>query len=156
LRGRLYVALGHQSFDEMLLKRDVVSSTTAKKLIAIAEQVPRAQALALGQEKAHELVKYTEWTEEEDTVGELVKNDARIEGKPVSSATAAHVRVARQRLRQKKPATDRAKAEVARFDAADTKLRAFLRSHGLASPTLARKVRGWVLRLSVDDVESLS
>jgi hypothetical protein len=155
LRDKLYVALGHQSFEEMLLKRNVVSLATAKKLIGIAEQVPREQALALGPEKAHQLVRYTEWTEAEDTVAELVKNDAVIEGKPVSQATTADVQAATQKLRKKKPAKPGQKAEVVEVAAADKKLRAFLKKHGLPSPKLTQKWRTWVLRLSVEDIAAL-
>jgi hypothetical protein len=156
LRDKLYVALGHQSFEEMLLKRDVVSLATAKKLIGIAEQVPREQALALGPEKSHQLVRYTEWTEAEDTVAELVKNDAVIEGKPVSQASTTDVQAATQKLRQKtRPGKQGHKSELAEVAAADAKLRAFLKEHGLSSPKLKQKGRTWVLRLSVEDIGAL-
>jgi hypothetical protein len=156
LRDKLFVALGHQSFEELLSKRTVVSLATAKRLITIAEQVPREQALKLGPNKAYELVRYTEWTDEEDTVAELVKTDALVDGKPVSQASATHVSAASQRLRQKKkPQSATAKELAARMEKGQAALQAFLIAHGVAEPDVERSGRGWNVRISVEQVEGL-
>ena len=55
MRERLYAALGHASFDEMLAERKVMGRTQAYKLLAVVRALPKRKATDLGLEKASAL-----------------------------------------------------------------------------------------------------
>jgi hypothetical protein len=155
LRERLYSDLGHKSFRQMLEARKMMSLSTAKKLIAIAENVPENQAHELGTEKAYELVRLTASTTEKDSVSGLVDADASIGGQRVSQSNAVDVKEARQRVREEAPRTEAERRLVARRRAADARLREFLIAHGVARPAFSRAGNSWLVRLSLADVEAL-
>lgn len=151
LRERLYSDLGHKSFRQMLEARKMMSLSTAKKLIAIAEHVPENQAHELGQEKAYELLRLTASTEADDSVSQLVEGEA-----PVTQSSVAEVKKQRQRVREDAAPRTRAERElVARRRAADARLREFLISHGVGRPSFSRAGNSWLVRLSLADVEAL-
>ena len=99
LDDRLYEALGHASFSEMLEARSVMSTTAAKRLVAVAEHLPREQALRLGQQKSYDLVAYAAATPEHDVAATLAEVDAEIGGKRLSRASSRELQAAAARAR---------------------------------------------------------
>lgn len=124
---QLYRALGHRSFETMLEAHDVMSATQARKLIALVERLPRAEALALGQEKAYALVSYTAATPEPDVPVELARADAKIGGKKLSKVSVRELEVAakqaRDRARAAKPKTAAERQRAAEDKALLTKVK---------------------------------
>ena len=114
LREKLYESLGYASFEALLTARELLGISQATKLIAVVEQVPREQAVRLGSEKAYALVSYAGATPAADSPASLVADDARIDGKPVSSSSSrdllAATRKVRAAVRDARPATPGATA----------------------------------------------
>jgi hypothetical protein len=98
---KLHFAAGFASFGEMLKARDVMSLTSAKKLIAIVASVPVEKALALGVEKAYALARYTAATPEPDSPALLLDADAEVAGTKVSVATVRDLNLASKKARAK-------------------------------------------------------
>lgn len=155
LRHKLYAALGFDSFRSMLAQHRVVSFTLAKKLIAIADKVPKKVALGLGQEKSYALVEYINATAADDSVSELVESNTALAGKPLSASSAREVREAAQVARRNNPRGPAARAREARARQAEEKLRDILARLGLTTPVLTRVGTEWNLRLSLAEVEAL-
>lgn len=153
LDQKLYAALGHASFEAMLAAHDVMGLTQAKKLIALVANVPRDQALALGQEKAYELVAYTAATPEADTPAALLAADAAIGGKPLSRASLRELQAATKAVRAKQAAAkpkskaERDAARVARD--ARAKVSALLKKAGVARPAIEVTKSAIVVRLTL-------
>jgi hypothetical protein len=159
LDQKLYAALGHPSFEAMLEAHDVMGARQARKLVALVSAIPRAQALALGQEKAYALVAYTAATPEPDVAAELAKKDAKIGSKPISQASVRELQRAtkavhakRAALRPKTPAA-LAAARAAR-DARASVLRA-IRKLGIARPEVETTADRVVVRLSFAQAATL-
>jgi len=101
-KKRLYVALGHQSFDDMLEKRSIMSRSQAFKLLAIRDsKVTREQAIALGQDKTYALCRYAKATAGPDSVPLLLERGISVEGKlrSVDKLTVAQITRAAQKTR---------------------------------------------------------
>lgn len=121
LEKKLYGVGGHAGLESFLQAEGLLSYRQATKLIALVRKVPRAQALALGQEKAYALVAYTEATPEADSPEGLVVADAKVGAKPVSKSSVREIEAATRTVRgaerAKRPPTKaeraRAKAEAA-------------------------------------------
>jgi hypothetical protein len=153
LRRRLYLAIGFDSFESMLAQHRVVSLTLAKKLIAIADRVPKSVAMKLGQEKSYALVEYINATAAEDSVKELLESNALVQGKPVNDASVREVREAAKKEREESPA---ARVREARARKAEAKLREILAALGVASPSIERSGRVFGVKLSIEEVEGLA
>jgi hypothetical protein len=144
LRKKLYVALGHESFAEMLAARNVMGAMTAKRLIEVVEKVPLEQALQLGPEKAYALARYTEATPELDTPAGLLESGAEIGGKKVADASLRDLtragKEARARTKPKRAASPEQTAAVK----AARDVSAWLRGHKVrgASVTAKRGAKG--------------
>lgn len=114
LKKKLYLALGHKSFREMLSASDVMSWSKAKQLIEIVDTMDRERALALGSEKAYALARYTAATPEPDTPEWLLSTGAKVRNKPVAEASLREIREATRDVRKKvtpgKAVTPEAKA----------------------------------------------
>ena len=98
---RLYSALGHRSFGELLSARKVMSRSQAHKLIALVSALPRDKALALGSEKAALLVRYSGATPEADPPAWLLERGSLPGGKKVSEASARDLQLAATQARRK-------------------------------------------------------
>ncbi len=104
LDKKLYGVAGHSGLEGLLEAEGLMSYRQATKLIALVRKVPRAQALALGQEKAYALVSYTEATPEADSPAELVAADAKVGAKSVSKASVREIETATHAVRSKEKA----------------------------------------------------
>lgn len=81
LDKKLYAALGYASFDELLVKRNVLGRTQAYKLIAVVRELPRARAIEVGQERAYALVTVAAATPEPDTAASILMTGVEVRGK---------------------------------------------------------------------------
>ena len=141
LNNKLYVAIGHDSFEDMLSARKVMSSAQAFKLIRLVDSIPRDEALRLGQEKAYALVTYTAATPEDDVPAALVRKNAKIGGKPLSEASVRELNDAAKAARPKvvKPLTAAAKAKQKAERALEKQMRALLKKSGITKSTIQVK-----------------
>ncbi|MCC6558572.1 MAG: hypothetical protein IT372_37025 [Polyangiaceae bacterium] len=142
-RKRLHVALGHASFAEMLRARRIMGLTQAKKLIEVAQALPRGKALELGPEKAYALARYAAATPEIDTARSLLEGGARIDDKPIEELSVRELTRAigkvKAKVRRSKPvpAEEREALQAAR------RLQAWLRARGARDAiAVARKDKG--------------
>ncbi len=148
LKKKLYVALGYESFAELLTKRQVMSPRTADKLIEIAEAVPRTRAMELGQEKAYALARLAAATPALDSAESLLSEGVKVGGRKKAVAklsTRDLVKAAQAARPVKKDAAKDAAARSARG------LQAAVRKAGGKGATAApRKTSaGWVVQLDV-------
>lgn len=149
LKKKLYLALHFKSFKEMLQKRDVMSVTAAKKLIAIVSSVPVEKALALGVEKAYALARYTAATPELDTPALLLDSNAEVGGKKVTEASVRDLTRATQGVHAKTKPRKASPEEAAATKAARA-LTAWLRTHKITGATATAKRSGKTYRLLID------
>jgi hypothetical protein len=133
-----------QSFDAFVEQALDLSRSTAFKLIAVVEQIPRERAIELGQEKSYALVTYAAATEEADTPLGLVASDATIGGKPLSRASAVEIRAAAAIERKKRAPPSARKAELAE----DRAILAALRPLALGKATLSRRGATITIRIT--------
>ena len=105
---KLYLALKHDSFEEMLRERKVIGHAQAYRLMRLVEKVPRKVAVSLGSEKASALTEWVELTEEKDTVADLVKSNAVIAGKPIKKVSSRELanEIKAERARRAKQSSD--------------------------------------------------
>ena len=161
LRGKLYLALGHASFEDLLEKRRVLGYTRAKDLIRIVDRTPRHIALELGAEKSLELVRWTEATPAVDTPASVVRDNTVIDGVPAREISARGLAKARKRLVAERRRTrgsvggnEQAAGRAARA------LQAWLRKHGARGATAAarRTAGGWLVaaEVAVADAERVA
>jgi len=159
LEHKLYVALGHPSFEAMLTAHDVMGARQARKLVALVSQIPRAQAVALGQEKAYALVAYTAATPEPDVAADLAKKDAKIGSKPISEASVRDLQRATKAIhakraaRRPKTAATLASARAAREARAN--VLAAIRKLGIARPEIETTGDRVVVRISFAQAAAL-
>lgn len=160
LEQKLYAALGHASFEAMLSEHDVMGARQARKLIALVSEIPRAQALALGQEKAYALVAYTAATPEPDAAAELAKKDAKIGKKPISQASVRDLQDAAKAVHAKRraaaPKSPAAKAAAASARAAHTAVLAAIRKLGIARPEIETTADRVVVRITFAQAATLA
>jgi len=78
---RLYSALGFERFDDLVQARLGISPVQARKLIGITEQLTRARAVSLGQERAAALVRLAAATNKPDTAETLAREGIWLPGK---------------------------------------------------------------------------
>ena len=76
---KLYGALGYDSFEDMLVDRQLMTVQYARRLIQVVAAFDRQQAQRLGPEKAYALVRYTARTKLADDPAEYIE-----EGFPVA------------------------------------------------------------------------
>lgn len=136
LKGKLYAADGHASLEAWLTAERLLSGTQAKKLIAIVKNVPRDQALAVGQERAYALIALSAATAAPDSAAELIARGV-VDGRPAAEAPVRAIAAAARAERAKAPQTAVAKAR-AKADAAVAKgVRAMLRAIGMRATTVS-------------------
>jgi hypothetical protein len=83
----LYRAAGHDSFADLLRAHGLPSLTQANKLVAVVELLERADAVALGQEKAYALTRYVQAVGTGTPIHSLLKQRDVVDGKSVQEAT---------------------------------------------------------------------
>jgi|GEM_PF-1386870 hypothetical protein len=152
-RDKLYIALGKKSFAQLLADRQLLGLSQAKKLIAIAESFDRAEALALGTEKAYALVRLARTTPEDDTPRQLAAGRVRVAGKAkkTASMTATEIEQATHSLKVAAGSGRRVTAEERASVAAARRVQAALRRAGLRETIAeARRVAGeWKLIITI-------
>ena len=130
MKEKLYAADQHTSLEAYLDAEKFLSAAQARKLIDIVKNVPREQALAVGQERAYALIALSRATPEPDSAAELIA-DGVIEGQPAAKASVRTIKGAAKALRAKAPKTPLAKARLKADVATEKALRAALRAAGL-------------------------
>ncbi len=147
-KKKLYVALGFDSFAELLQKRKVMSSRSAEKLIEVVGALPRTKALDLGVERAYALARLSAATPALDSAESLLAEGVKVGGRKKAVAklsTRDLVKAAQAARPVKKDAAKDAAARSARA------LQAAVRKAGGKGATgVARKTAaGWVVQLDV-------
>ncbi|MFW5920535.1 MAG: hypothetical protein ACOCUS_01750 [Polyangiales bacterium] len=102
-RPEMYGALRYPSFRQLLSDQQLVSRSTAFKLIAVTETYPKDQALALGLEKAYGLIRWSNAADTDESPSELAAGDALIGDRAIHDIT---VRDLRERVRRIDPGSD--------------------------------------------------
>ncbi len=152
-REKLYVALGKKSFAQLLIDRQLLGLSQAKKLIAIAESFDRAKALELGTEKAYALVRMARTTPEDDTPEQLAAGSLRVAGKTkkASALSAAEIDRAARELQAKTAPSRTSSPEEKASRSAARSLQASLRRAGAKGATIeAKRIAGeWKLVVTV-------
>ncbi|WP_437490501.1 hypothetical protein WME75_13800 [Sorangium sp. So ce1014] len=142
-RKKLYLALGHASFGDMLKARDIMGLTQAKKLIGVVAALPRDKALALGPEKAYALTRYTAATPEVDTPAWLMDQGATVAGKSLEEISVRELTAEVGKVRTQTAAPKRRDPEEQRAKAAARATQAALRKRGAKGATVeARRAKG--------------
>lgn len=85
-KKKLYAALGHRSFAEMLEERGVLGKSQAAKLIAIVDHMPKSRAIGEGIEKSYALVRLAAATPALDTAASVADEGVVIAGRHASVA----------------------------------------------------------------------
>lgn len=157
LDKKLYVALGHRSFGELLEQRAVMGRTQASKLVSIARAVPRKQALDLGPEKAYALLQYARATPDVDSVASVLAEGVRTKGRKraVANVSSREVATEAKALRDKSRKVSEAERDARR--AART-AQASLRAHGFevrVEAELVGKEWGAALHVAAADLDAL-
>ncbi len=157
LDRKLYVALGHRSFGELLEKRNVLGRTQASKLVSIARAMPRKQALDLGPEKAYALLQYTRATPDVDSVASVLVEGVRTKGRrrAVAAVSSRTVATEAKALRDKARKVTDAERDARRAARA---AQASLRAHGFEVRVEAEEVRkAWGARVHIgaQDLDAL-
>lgn len=101
----IHTALGYDRLDALFADRIGIAPTMAFKLIVVAEQLPRVEAVKLGQEKAYALVALARATPGVDSAAELAASDVEVAGKPLSQASLRELQAAVAAARPKRPRT---------------------------------------------------
>ena len=89
-RVEVWSAMGHASFDEVIPSTGL-SRSTAFSLLSITARFTRSTAIVLGPERSRSLIRYTDATAEEDDPETLAREDAEINGTPISQLTAEQI-----------------------------------------------------------------
>ena len=99
LRKKLYVALGHSSFDAMLRAHAVMSKAFAFRLIGVVDAFSRREAIEIGQKKAMSLVRLARATAAADTPRGLAEGSVIVGGKATQASELSAAAIERQALR---------------------------------------------------------
>ncbi len=101
----LHRVLGYDNLEVLAEEGLGLSKTVAWKLIAVAQGLPRTEAVKLGQERAYALVAYAKATGEGDDAVALVRRDVAIAGKRLSQTSVRELKAATAAARPKRPRT---------------------------------------------------
>jgi len=151
LKKKLYLALGHATFGDMLKDRKLMGVTQAGKLIQLVSSVPREKALAIGSEKAFLLVDYAKATPEPDTAAWLLEEGKLPSGKRVADASTREIVAATKAVRAKQGTSKRKSSEQIEADKTARAVQAALRKRGVkgATVTAVKKGAEWLVRVEV-------
>jgi len=130
-KAKLYAAGGHASLEAYLDAEKLLSVSQARKLIDIVKNIPREQALAVGQERAYALIALSRATPEPDRAVDLIAQ-GEVDGQPAAKAPVRAITAAARAQREKAPKSPAAKARRKTEVALERGLRALLRAAGLS------------------------
>ena len=130
-KAKLYAADGHASLEAYLDAEKLLSVSQARKLIDIVKNIPREQAVAVGQERAYALIALSRATPEPDSAVDLIA-EGEVDGQPAAKASVRAITAAAKAQREKAPKTPVAKARRKTEVALERGLRALLRAAGLS------------------------
>ena len=130
-KAKLYAAGGHASLEAYLDAEKLLSVSQARKLIDIVKNIPREQALAVGQERAYALIALSRATPEPDRAVDLIAQ-GEVDGQPAAKAPVRAITAAARAQREKAPKSPAAKARRKTEAALERGLRALLRAAGLS------------------------
>jgi hypothetical protein len=144
---RLYMALGFARFDDLLRQRLRITPTHARKLIRITDQLTRASAVELGQERAAALVRLAAATGKLDSAETLVKEGISLPGQPgrvrPQKLSVRHIlRALRSLRRAPRGQTNAAREAKKRLDTATESLRTALLEAGATKVSSDVSIRG--------------
>jgi len=148
--NRLYLALGFATFADLVEASGVMGLSQAKKLMAVAELVPREDALRMGTEKAYAITRLTSLLPEGKPVKDVLREHDVINGQSVEQASTRDIEAAVERLRH-----NRAKARPNPEADAHHKLaresQAAFRRHGVRHAVVkaVRRKMGWRMVIEV-------
>ncbi len=150
-KKKLYLALGHTSFDEMLKARDVLSPSTARGLIQLVSTMSRDEALAYGQEKAIALISYAKATPDLDTPKTLMEGGSLPDGKPIVKASVRDIKQAATKVRAAEGKSKPLSADAKQAQAEVKAVAKWLRERGApnAKVSEARNKDGYVIRVEL-------
>jgi len=116
LDNKLHMALGYDNFEAMIAARNVIGRSQAFKLIAVVKQLPRAEALAMGQERAYALANLAAATPRHDTATSIVTKGVRVRGtvRDVSRLSVREIESLAKQVRPRKSESHRQAPESAR------------------------------------------
>lgn len=138
-KKKLYAGGGFASLDAFLEAKKLMSPAQAAKLIAIVRNVPREQALSVGQEAAYAFVALARATPEPDSAAELIAHGT-VDGGPAAKAPVRAIKAEAKALRDAAPKSPAQRAR-AKADAAIAKgVKALLKGAGV-TPTGVSVVR---------------
>ncbi len=122
----LYRALGYASFEEMLAKRNVLGKTQAYKLLAVVRNLPRKEALGVGQEKAYALTALAKATPSMDTACALLSKGITLgtKAKDVSKLSRREIEALTKEVRRPRKQAPEVKAASQTAKVAQSALRA--------------------------------
>jgi hypothetical protein len=152
-KKKLYAALGHTSFGEMLDARKVMSRSQAAKLVAIVDAFPREEALRLGSERAYEISRLAAATPDLDSPATIMATGVTLRGRrhAAESLSVREIVAAAREARARRPrqTTRDADAEAATHTARAAQ--AALRKYGAKGATVRAIKRGkeWHARIDV-------
>ncbi len=153
LRKKLFVTLGCKTFVEMLEQHGVMGKSQAYKLIDVVENYSKRQALELGLEKAHGLVRLAAATAAAETGADIVRVGAVVRGqrRGVEKLSAAEIVREARRTRQLRKNARRDPARHAAEEIARSTEKQ-LRARGVSKATVvARKGKGgWMARVECE------
>lgn len=84
--NRMYLALGHATFADMLEARGLMSQAQANKLIAVATLLPREAAVRLGAEKSYALTRYAQASAPSGGLAGLLES-GKVKGRSLDTVT---------------------------------------------------------------------
>jgi len=140
-----HVVLGFDRFDNLITERLGLAATTAFKLIAVADRLPRTEAVALGQEKAYAILTYADAAPDAVEPVALVRNDALVGDKPLSRSSVRDIVAATAAVRPPRPQSLAARRR-AQEDRATA--RALGEQLGLPRGAVSVEGDGFVIRLT--------
>lgn len=153
---KLYRPLGFVSFEDMLAKREIMGKSQAYKLIAIARELPREEALTVGQERAYALTALAAATPEVDDARTILAAGVKVHGKTknVSKLSKREIENVTKEVRAPRKANPAAKAAAGLARRAQQELRA--RRIEATVQADRRDQRWWAtVRVPLDDLGAL-
>lgn len=106
-----HAALGYASFDECVEAELGVSMRQLRKMLAVVHWFGREDATAIGFERAAALITYSRVVDVDP--GTIVREDAPVDGVPVSQASVRHIKQAALTARKERRAHSRTAAAKA-------------------------------------------
>lgn len=144
----MYRALGYESFDDLVLDRDLSHPMTATQLIRVAQDLDEATVRELGVEKAYAFIRYLEAKYPRAKPLAIAKKNPLISGlgKRLADVSPNELRKAKRALAP--PKTTTSMTPPVEVESAANELRKALRDAGLGrvSVTTHRVSGKWIVR----------